>query len=119
MLLQQVARRLEGCVRAEDTVARLGGDEFGIVLATIERADDCGIVAGKVLAALAQPFTLDGAVARISASVGGALLPAMGTMPRPCWPRPTPPCTPPSRRARTASAWRQRCPARTERYFSQ
>ena len=78
VLLQQVARRLEGCVRAEDTVARLGGDEFGIVLATIERADDCGIVAGKVLAALAQPFTLDGAVARISASVGGALLPRHG-----------------------------------------
>ena len=31
-----------------------------------------------MLAALAQPFTLDGAVARISASVGGALLPRHG-----------------------------------------
>lgn len=79
VLLQQVARRLEGCVRAEDTVARLGGDEFGIVLAAVEHADDCEVVAGKVLAALAQPFALDGAVARISASVGGALFPVHGS----------------------------------------
>lgn len=79
MLLQQVARRLEGCVRAEDTVARLGGDEFGIVLATIEHANDCEVVAGKVLAALSQPFALGGAVAHISASVGAALYPRHGS----------------------------------------
>jgi len=79
LLLQQVARRLEDCVRAEDTVARLGGDEFGIVLATIERADHCEVVAGKVLSAMEQPFVLEGAVAHISASVGAALYPRHGT----------------------------------------
>ena len=78
LLLQQVARRLEDCVRAEDTVARLGGDEFGIVLATIERADHCEVVAGKVLSAMEQPFVLEGAVAHISASVGAALYPRHG-----------------------------------------
>ena len=78
LLLQQVARRLEDCVRAEDTVARLGGDEFGIVLATIEQADHCEVVASKVLLAMEQPFVLEGAVAHISASVGAALYPRHG-----------------------------------------
>lgn len=78
-LLQQVARRLEDCVRAEDTVARLGGDEFGIVLAAIDQVEDCEVVADKVLSAMAQPFVLDSAVAQVSASVGAGLYPRHGS----------------------------------------
>lgn len=77
-LLQQVARRLEACVRAEDTVARMGGDEFGVVLASVAQAGDCERVAIKILDALAQPFPLAAREVRISASVGGALFPAHG-----------------------------------------
>lgn len=77
-LLQLVARRLESCVRAEDTVARIGGDEFGVVLATVAQAGDCERVAAKILEALAQPFTLAAREVRISASVGGALFPTHG-----------------------------------------
>lgn len=78
-LLQQVARRLEDCVRAEDTVARLGGDEFGIVLAAIDQVEDCEVVADKVLSAMVQPFVLDSAVAQVSASVGAGLYPRHGS----------------------------------------
>lgn len=78
-LLQQAARRLEDCVRAEDTVSRFGGDEFGIVLATVAQEQDCEIVAGKIIQALALPFDLNGAEARISASVGAALFPLHGS----------------------------------------
>lgn len=77
-LLLQVARRLEACVRAEDTVARIGGDEFGVMLASVAQAGDCEHVATKILNALAQPFALAAREVRISASVGGALFPAHG-----------------------------------------
>ncbi|WP_240794543.1 diguanylate cyclase domain-containing protein [Azoarcus sp. DD4] len=77
-LLQQVARRLEGCVRAEDTVSRFGGDEFGIVLAKLTKAQDCEAVALKIINALATLFELEAAAVSISASVGAAVFPAHG-----------------------------------------
>ncbi len=78
-LLQQAARRIEGCVRGEDTVARIGGDEFCVVLATLARAPDCEVAAGKIIEALALPFELGGTVASISASIGAALYPVHGS----------------------------------------
>ena len=78
LLLQQVARRLEGCVRAEDTVARFGGDEFGIILTVLTQEDDAEVVALKVLQALAQPFVVEGESVNISGSVGAALFPLHG-----------------------------------------
>lgn len=78
LLLQQVARRLEACVRAEDTVARFGGDEFGIILTVLTQEDDAEVVALKVLHALSEPFGLDGDPVSISGSVGAALFPLHG-----------------------------------------
>lgn len=78
LLLRQVAQRLQGCVRAEDTVSRFGGDEFGLVLATADAVDDCAQVAAKVLHVLALPFDLDGVRVQVSASVGAALFPDHG-----------------------------------------
>ena len=36
MLLQEVAKRLEGLLRRDDLLARLGGDEFAIVVRDVE-----------------------------------------------------------------------------------
>ncbi len=77
-LLQQVARRLERCVRSEDTVSRIGGDEFGVVLAALTQAQDCEAVALKIVSAMAAPFELEGETVHISASVGAALFPEHG-----------------------------------------
>ena len=41
-LLIEVARRLETCVRSEDTVARLGGDDFAILLESLADEMDAG-----------------------------------------------------------------------------
>ncbi len=79
-LLQQVALRLAQHVRAasEDTVARFGGDEFGIVLNHLASQDDGKHIILHILAAMSQPFTLDGAEVRISASIGAVLYPTHG-----------------------------------------
>jgi diguanylate cyclase (GGDEF)-like protein/PAS domain S-box-containing protein len=84
ILLQQVAGRLEHCVRAgsEDTVSRFGGDEFGIVLSGLDSPEGCERVALTILDALIQPFDLaDGIQVRISASIGAAIHPRHGQDP--------------------------------------
>jgi len=75
-LLEQVGNRLRGCMRASDTVARFSGDEFVVVLPDLARAQDAAAVAEKILAALAEPFDLEGEEADIGASIGIAVWPA-------------------------------------------
>jgi diguanylate cyclase (GGDEF)-like protein/PAS domain S-box-containing protein len=72
-LLVQVARRLETCVRIEDSVARLGGDEFVLILDGVLDVSDATRVAERVRAELGEPFGIDGRVIETSASVGIAL----------------------------------------------
>jgi len=77
-LLAETARRLEDSVRDVDSVARISGDEFAIVLANLTRVEDAGVVAQKVLDALARPFQLGDREAAVSASIGIAIFPENG-----------------------------------------
>lgn len=75
LLLQEVARRLRQCVRGEDTVARFGGDEFVVLLldssaSGVETASHAEIVGAKILAALAQPYELNGGAHFCTPSIG-------------------------------------------------
>ncbi|MBK9160454.1 MAG: EAL domain-containing protein [Nitrosomonadales bacterium] len=63
LLLVEVARRITGCLREQDSAARFGGDEFVILLDDLsvypaEAAHQAGIVAEKVRATLARPYVL-------------------------------------------------------------
>ncbi|HZT64035.1 MAG TPA: EAL domain-containing protein [Burkholderiales bacterium] len=80
-LLQEAAVRLLQCVRAGDTVGRFGGDEFGAIVTDLAKPGDAGVVAQKVLDALAQPFKLDAHDTYVSASIGITLFPADGDNP--------------------------------------
>lgn len=69
LVLQEVATRLRGTLRASDTVARLGGDEFAVLLPAtdVNRAE---LAARKVLHDLEHPFDAGGRPVMMSASIG-------------------------------------------------
>ncbi|HEX8379192.1 MAG TPA: EAL domain-containing protein, partial [Allosphingosinicella sp.] len=75
-LLVAAAQRLRSAVRGHELVARLGGDEFAVIQAGGEQPGHAGLLARRMVEALAEPFALGGDMVRISASVGVALFPA-------------------------------------------
>ncbi|MEQ1555993.1 MAG: GGDEF domain-containing protein, partial [Gallionella sp.] len=63
LMLIEVARRLQSCVREVDTVARFGGDEFVVVLGALsgefaQSEIQAGHIAEKIRSALAAPYLL-------------------------------------------------------------
>lgn len=78
LLLQQVAQRLESCIREGDTVARLGGDEFVVMLEDLsgharEASALTEAVGEKILVTLGQPYQLDSKPYRSTPSIGATL----------------------------------------------
>jgi diguanylate cyclase (GGDEF)-like protein/PAS domain S-box-containing protein len=68
-VLIEVARRATATARRGDTVARLGGDEFAILMEHTDlRAGE--EVALRVQEALRDPFTVDGRLLTVRASIG-------------------------------------------------
>lgn len=68
-LLQQVARRLESCVRAVDLVARMSGDEFNVLLESIDPAEASNR-AQQIAASLAAPYVVGEYTVISGASIG-------------------------------------------------
>jgi diguanylate cyclase (GGDEF)-like protein/PAS domain S-box-containing protein len=77
-LLQEVALRLQDCIRKEDTLCRISGDEFMAVLYDIE--DISGITAQceRILASMALPVIIDELQLSTSMSIGIAIYPQDG-----------------------------------------
>ncbi|MCW8906123.1 MAG: EAL domain-containing protein [Sedimenticola sp.] len=77
LMLMQVARRLQECVRESDTVARLGGDEFAAVLEDIDQVP-ASHTAQTIIGRLGDVFNLEGSEAFIGASIGISMFPGDG-----------------------------------------
>lgn len=77
-LLQLVARRLQGCVRVEDTVARLGGDEFAVILSNVTNGADAVEVIQRILGVIEVPFELSAGHGLVTTSIGVAIFPDDG-----------------------------------------
>jgi diguanylate cyclase (GGDEF)-like protein/PAS domain S-box-containing protein len=76
-LLVLMAERLRRSLRTSDSeastgnqIARFGGDEFLLLLNDIERVEDAGRIADRLLVALSQPYRVHGRDVHSTASVG-------------------------------------------------
>ena len=81
LLLTQGADRMRACARGTDYVARMGGDEFAVFQCGTQQPVSATALAHRLIAALSEPFDLDGQVAQIGASIGIALAPFDGESP--------------------------------------
>ena len=69
-LLRLVSLRLREVIGKAGQVGRLGGDEFEVVLPTISSKDELSKLAQGIIDSLSRPYTINGTVVSIGASVG-------------------------------------------------
>jgi diguanylate cyclase (GGDEF)-like protein/PAS domain S-box-containing protein len=69
-LLVTLSKRMSDVLSENDTLARINGDEFIIIIADLEKTEDCEPILKRILEVIAEPVTLGDAVVNISASIG-------------------------------------------------
>ena len=80
-LLQLAGERLQACVREVDTVARFGGTEFAVLVLGLDRPESAGELALRIIAALSEPYDVEGRSITVGATAGIAMPPGDGTTP--------------------------------------
>jgi predicted signal transduction protein with EAL and GGDEF domain len=74
-LLREVAGRISGSMRREDTLSRIGGDEFVLVAYGLRSPDAAAEIARKILSGLAAPIVVEGHSINAGASIGVSIYP--------------------------------------------
>ena len=74
-LLKDVAARLKGCVREQDTVARVGGDEFVVVLSGVKGEAEAATAASRIVKTITGKFVVQGHSLNTSCSLGISMFP--------------------------------------------
>ena len=77
-LLLDARDRIQGALHATDTLCRQGGDEFLVILGNLPSGDEAAAGATRIMAALAEPFRVQGMDVPMTASLGLALYPEDG-----------------------------------------
>lgn len=74
-LLKEIGKRLERCLRGEDTVGRLGGDKFTVLIEDLASIEQLQVVLDKLLRELSMGVPLAGTEVFVTASIGATLYP--------------------------------------------
>jgi len=77
-LLVEVGKRLETCIRDDDTIARIGGDEFVLLLSEIEDFNEISTVISRVTESFIDSIKIDGHELFVTPSIGISLYPQDG-----------------------------------------
>ncbi|HMK96725.1 MAG TPA: EAL domain-containing protein [Acidimicrobiales bacterium] len=77
-VLREVAQRLLPFAKEHSLVARLGGDEFAVLLAGAQDELAVETASDQVLGVITQPFSMEGLMFDIRASMGVAIAPPYG-----------------------------------------
>lgn len=77
-LLMQVAERIQQQLGEREVIGRIGGDEFTVLLTGQMLREDAAAPASRLLAALSEPFQVEGYEVALSASIGIAGYPLDG-----------------------------------------
>jgi diguanylate cyclase (GGDEF)-like protein len=72
-MIVEVARRLDECLRAEDTIARLGGDEFAILLNDLHDPYEIIQIINRIQREISRPLVVEGNKVFTTCSIGVAI----------------------------------------------
>jgi len=77
-LIKQVATKMAGLVRRDDTISRIGGDEFVFILEKIQKSTECERTLEKIMEFFKTPIDTPVGALKLSASIGISLYPDDG-----------------------------------------
>ncbi len=76
LILIEVSKRLQQCMRQSDVVSRYGGDEFVALVADLRSSQDAAGIAGKIIESVSENYVdLVDAELRVTPSIGIAFYP--------------------------------------------
>lgn len=78
-ILRHVAEIAMKVSRTQDVIARLGGDEFALLFPEVVDDNTLVTIADRLIKSIGEAVYFEGRTIRISASIGGAIVPAHAT----------------------------------------
>jgi len=77
-LIKQVASKMVGLIRRDDTISRIGGDEFVFLLEKIQKTTECERTLEKIMEFFKAPIDTPVGALKLSVSIGISLYPDDG-----------------------------------------